>query len=43
MESYHCNGLKGGKMCGLEDKINKMKLSDKLFKRQIGNTVQIEH
>lgn len=27
----------------LEDKVNKLKLSDKLFKRQIGKTVQIEH
>lgn len=26
-----------------EDKVNKLKLSDKLFKIQIGKTVQIEH
>lgn len=43
MKSHHCNGLRGGRMCGFEDKVNKLKLSDKLFKRQIGKTVQIEH
>lgn len=43
MKFHHYNGLKGGRMCDLEDKINKLKHSDKLLKRQIGKTVQIEH
>lgn len=30
-------------MCDLEDKVNKLKRSDKLLKRQIGKAVQIEH
>lgn len=43
MKFHHYNGLKGGRMCDLEDKVNKLKRSDKLLKRQIGKAVQIEH
>lgn len=43
MKSHQYNGLRGGRICGLEDKVNKLNLLSKLFQRQIDKMVQIEH